>query len=167
MEHKTKIVNKEWLNGLEYEFKFKNSGEVAYDCKMDYLKQFEGFENVRLLAKGTINKNQTPYTMGLSYMNDTVKYDLYQDMSKDYSATQNITYRATDWMIIGGTKSWKSMLSPMNNVKWGVGVATHYDKTLHWGIMVKGDSETIEALKSMKPPCISTRTREPRPLALR
>lgn len=45
------------MNGFETEFKLKNSGEIAADCKVDYLKQFEGFENVRLLAKGTMNKN--------------------------------------------------------------------------------------------------------------
>ena len=85
--------------------------------------------------------------MGLSYMNDTVKYDYYQDASKDYGATMNMTYRVTDWLIYGGTKSWKSILSPMNNVKWAAGVSTHYDKTLHWGLLVKGDSETLESTK--------------------
>ena len=80
-------------------------------------------------------------------MNDTVKYDYYQDASKDYGASMNMTYRATDWMILGGTKSWKSILSPMNNVKWGVGISTAYDKTLHWGVLVKGDSDTLETTK--------------------
>jgi len=144
LEHKTKFVNKEVLNGLETEFKLKNSGEVAYECKSDYLKQFEGFENVRLLGKGALNKNQIPLTAGVSFMNNSVKFDWYNDLSKDYGATMNYTYRATDWMILGVTKSWKSVLSPMNNVKWGVGVASHFDKTLHFGVLVKGNSPALD-----------------------
>jgi hypothetical protein len=78
-------------------------------------------------------------------MTNTVKYDFYGDASKDYGATMNGTYRATDWMILGFTKSWKSMLSPMNNVKWGVGSAMHFDKTLHFGILFKGNSPALES----------------------
>lgn len=61
--------------------------------------------------------------------------------------TFNSTYRVTDWMIFGVTKSWKSIMQPMNNVKWGCGISTHFDKTLHWGILVKGDSPAVESTK--------------------
>ena len=33
-----KFVNKETMNGFETEMKLKNSGEVSFECKMDYLK---------------------------------------------------------------------------------------------------------------------------------
>ena len=83
-------------------------------------------------------------TLGLSYMSDTVKYDMYNDCSKDYGMTINMTYRATDHMILGGTKTWKSVLAPMNNVKWGVGMSTHFDKTLHFGVLFNGNSPAID-----------------------
>lgn len=110
LEHKTKATEKDTLGGFECEVKAKNSGEIGYDCKWDYLKQFEGFENVRILGKGACNKNQVPLALGFSYLTDTFKYDCYQDCSKDYGMTFNSTYRATDWMIFGVTKSWKSIM---------------------------------------------------------
>lgn len=42
------------------EAKLKNNGEMAGDVKSDFLKKYEGFENVRLLLKGTYNTNATP-----------------------------------------------------------------------------------------------------------
>lgn len=83
--------------------------------------------------------------VGLSYLSDTVKYDMYTDVSKDYGATMNITWRCTDSIILGGTKSWKSVLTPMNNVKWGCGLTQHFDKTLHWGVSFKGNSPTLDS----------------------
>ena len=83
-------------------------------------------------------------TLGLSYMSDTVKYDMYNDCSKDYGMTINMTYRATDHMILGGTKTWKSVLAPMNNVKWGFGMSNHFDKTLHFGVLFNGNSPAID-----------------------
>lgn len=78
-------------------------------------------------------------------MNDTVKADFYNDVSKDYGLTVNYTYRPLDWMIFGVTKSWKSVLSPMNDCKWGVGLSTAYDKSLHFGVLAKGNSPTLES----------------------
>lgn len=51
LEWKNKYVDKDALGGLDFEVKVKNSGEVAADYKSDVLKQYEGFENVRLLYK--------------------------------------------------------------------------------------------------------------------
>ena len=85
---------------------------------------------MRLLAKTTLNTNATPMAIGLSYMTDTVKFDKYVDTSKDYGIVCNMTYQATPWLIMGVNKKWKSALDPMNNVKWSVGFAGHFEKKL-------------------------------------
>lgn len=78
-------------------------------------------------------------------MSDTIKYDTYNDISKDYGATMNMTWRVTDSMIYGVTKTWKSVLTPLNNIKWACGLSCHFDKTLHWGILFKGNSPALES----------------------
>lgn len=77
-------------------------------------------------------------------MNDSVKFDSLQEISKDYGLTMNMTVRYCN-MILGGTKTWKSVTKPLNDVTWGCGVTGHFEKTLHWGLGVNGSSPTIEA----------------------
>lgn len=67
-------------------------------------------------------------------MNNDVKYDQYVDTSKDYGSTVNMTWQVAPWLIYGGTKTWKSIMDPMNNVTWKAGFAGHFEKNLQWGL---------------------------------
>ena len=145
LEQKIKNVAKDTAFGtFDCETKVKNSGEIALDMKHNYLQQFEGCDAVRLLYKQSINKSQTPAQFGFSYMNDTIKFDNYVEASGTHGWVTNFTWRCTDSMIFGGTKTWKNIADPMNNVKWGCGLTGHFDKTLHWGVGFNGKSPSIE-----------------------
>lgn len=52
-------------------------------------QQYEGFENVRVLNKVTLNTNGTPMALGASYMSDSMKSDVLVDTSKDYGMVIN------------------------------------------------------------------------------
>lgn len=56
----------------------------------------------------------------------------------------NWTWQAAPWLIMGCNKKWKSVLDPMNNVKWTVGWTGHFQKELQWGLGVNGKSETLD-----------------------
>jgi hypothetical protein len=83
-------------------------------------------------------------SVGASYMSDVVKYDAYVDVTGTNSSTHNLTWKVNDCMIFGGTKTWKSVTDPLANIKWGLGLTGHFDKTLHWGLGLKGASPTLE-----------------------
>lgn len=65
---------------------------MSGDVKSDFLKSYEGFENVRLLLKGTYNTGAKPMQLGWSLMNNDVKLDHYVDTSKDYGTVMNMTW---------------------------------------------------------------------------
>ena len=67
-------------------------------------------------------------SLGVSYLSNAVKYDAYVDASGTYSSTHNLTWRCTDSMIFGGTKTWKNVTDPLVNVKWALGLVGHFDK---------------------------------------
>jgi len=77
-------------------------------------------------------------------MSDSVKYDAYVDATGSNSATHNFTWKCSDSMIFGVTETWKSITNPMADVKWGVGLTGHFDKTLNWGLGLKGNTPTLE-----------------------
>lgn len=77
-------------------------------------------------------------------MTNTLKFDNYVDTSKDYSMVINYTWQIAPWLIMGVNKKWKSVLDPMNNVKWSVGWTGHLQKELQWGLGVNGKSDTLE-----------------------
>ena len=101
-------------------------------------------ENVRLLTKFGYNKNATPVSFGLSYMADSVKFDTLVDASKGNAMVVNWTWQAAPWLIMGCNKKWKSVLDPMNNVKWSAGFTGHFEKSLQWGLGLNGKSDTLE-----------------------
>ena len=78
--------------------------------------------------KMTCNTNATPLALGFSYMTKSMKFDSYVDTSKDYGMVCNWTWQAAPWLIMGANKKWKSVLDPMNNVKWSVGFTGHFEK---------------------------------------
>lgn len=103
---------------------------------------------MRLLMKGTYNKNATPMALGWSYMNDTVKWDQIVDMSGDNGMVINCTWNTgVAGMILGWNKKWKSVTKPMEDVKWGAGLTGHFDKKLCWGVGVNGTSKTLADTK--------------------
>lgn len=58
LEQKFKNVVKDGAFGsFDGEIKVKNSGEIAVDFKHDYLKQFEGCNDIRILYKQSLNKS--------------------------------------------------------------------------------------------------------------
>lgn len=83
-------------------------------------------------------------SLGVSYLSNAVKYDAYVDASGTYSSTHNLTWRCTDSMIFGGTKTWKNVTDPLANIKWALGLTGHFDKSLHWGLGLKGNTPTLE-----------------------
>ena len=46
-------------------------------------------------------------------------------------------------MILGATESWKSVKDPLANVKWALGLTGHFDKNLHWGLGLGGNTPTL------------------------
>lgn len=145
LEHKMTMKTKgaDITGPFDSEVKLKNNGEMACDMKFDFLKSYEGLENVRLLAKGTYNSNATPGSFGFSFLNDTVKYDQLMETTGNNGMKINCTYQAAPWLILGCTKSWKSFMDPMNNVAWSAGATGHFEKNLQWGVLLDGHSETI------------------------
>jgi len=144
LEHKMKLnQTKDNAYPFDSEIKLKNNGEIHADVKSDFLKSYEGLEHVRVITKGCYNTNATPWSLGFSYMNDTVKTDLLVDTSGDHSATANFNWQVAPWLIFGGTKTWKNALDVMNNVSWKCAFAGHFQKELQWGVLLDGQSDTL------------------------
>lgn len=97
--------------------------------------------------KGGFNTNATPFKLGWSYMSDSLKVDHYQDTSKDYGCEINCSWRPKDDLTIGWNKKWASVMDPMNKVSWALGMAHAFDKTLQWGVLLDGKSDTIATTK--------------------
>jgi len=77
LEHKMTLKTKgtEMSGGFDSEVKLKNNGEMACKMDFDFLKSYEGLENVRLLTRGTYNNNVKAGQMGFSFLNDKVKWE--------------------------------------------------------------------------------------------
>lgn len=143
LEAKNKWTSKAY-NGFVVETKLKNSGEVYCDGKSDYLKQFEGFEDVRLLSNVQYNTKALPMAFGFSYMPKTFKFDTLIEVSGNNKMITNWSWRATDWMNVACTKQWANVTDPMNNIKWTFSTAGHVNKSTQWGWSCNGNSPTIQ-----------------------
>ena len=54
-----------------------------------------------------------------------------------------MTYKAADWLTIGGNKKWASVLDPMSNIMWKAAMKGNFDKKLQYGMLINGKAETL------------------------
>lgn len=76
--------------------------------------------------KGDWNGKGTPGSVGLSLLNDVVKYEGLVDTSGGYGYADSFTWQATPWLIIGATSKVKAITDPLNNIKWNASCAGHF-----------------------------------------
>lgn len=89
-----------------------------------------------------------PTQVGLGWDSKTVIGDMLFQMSGDYGLAMTMSWRCTDWLTWGWTKTWKSATNPMGDVSWQTAFVGTYDNSkLQYGINIGGSSPTLADTK--------------------
>jgi len=130
---KTKMAE---MGGMQFECKFKNSGDVSYEMESDCLKGIEGLEGAQLLWKGTISSKNAPFQLGLEFDNDFIKSKTYMTASATPKFLSEFSYRACPCMTVA-EKTEFDVQNPGKTLQSEIGFAGHFEKVVQYGSHTK------------------------------
>lgn len=134
VEEKVKMTFKEFGGGC-VEAKFKNSGVVSVEKKLDFIRRFNGLQNTSVWIAGEINNGAlTPFDVGFDHKDDNVR--LRATTSTDIKTPRlkfTGTYRVCNNSILGAALN-GSATDLLNNSGLGLAYLSSWNNTgLLWG----------------------------------
>jgi len=82
-------------------------------------------------------------SLGFNYDTDKMNYQQLVETTGNNAMEITWTYHCCDWLSMGVVKKWASVMDPMSNVLWKVGLKGNIEKQLLWGMLMNGKSDTL------------------------